>query len=98
MFWDTFEKKTLVFLKALLSPGLVVSPVRSLLLKIQEPILSPEHETYLKYCCTAFFPPSFLISSFPIFPFHPSLPFSHLLCLTQVCLLLHFLLVKTLEQ
>lgn len=98
IFWDTFEKHPLVFLKALLSPSLVVSPVRSLFPKMQELILSPEYETPLKYCCTAFFPLSLLVSSFSSFPFLLSLHFSHLRCLTQVCLLLQFLLVKIEEQ
>lgn len=97
MFWGIFEKHPLVFLKAFLSPGLV-SLVRSLLPKMPELILSKGYETSSKYCCAASSPLSLLVSSFPIFPFPPSSPFSHPLCLTQVCLLLQFLLIKISEQ
>lgn len=94
MFQDTFGKHHLVFLKALLSPGLVVSSLRSLSHKIQELTVSPESEISPKYCCTSFSCLSLLVSSFSVFPFPPSSPFSPSLCLAQVCFLLQFLLVK----
>lgn len=94
VFQGTFEKQLLVFLKALLSPGLVVSPESSPSPKIQGSRFSLECEICPRYCFTSFSRLSLLVSSFPIFPFSPSSYFFLSLCLAQVCLLLQFILVK----
>lgn len=86
MFQVALEKYHPVFLKALLSPGLV-SPVRSLSPQIKELILSPESPStavcYSSIC--HFLCPLFLFFLFPLLPF-PLLLFNLHLPSAQVSL------------